>query len=177
MDSYITHRLQFTEIILILFIISLWLISILFCMKRSSLVLCFYNRDTPFYDSGIYKCPAKKSNVSLNQSKSFNASTNNFNSETKNSLTEHVNSTCNCNANKKFKSSDLSFESNTTSNQISEQMTVIDMKSLKNVCSKCNKLLIKQQKTYSFSSHERSRSPSEFYQNKSTENTQRFFFK
>lgn len=62
MDSYYAHRLQISEIFLILFVISLWFISIVFCVRRSSLVLCFHKRDVPFYDSSKEK---KKSNLSM----------------------------------------------------------------------------------------------------------------
>ena len=42
-----------SEIFLITFVLSLWLISVLICLKRYSLFICFHKRDVPFYDASL----------------------------------------------------------------------------------------------------------------------------
>jgi hypothetical protein len=72
MDSFYTYRLYISEIFLILFIISLWLISIMCCVRRSSLVLCFHNRDVPFFDKDKFQVK-KTSTSSLVESQNYNS--------------------------------------------------------------------------------------------------------
>ena len=52
-------RLLTSEIFLIIFVISLWLISIIVCLKRYSLFICFHKRDVPFYNSSLINVSAK----------------------------------------------------------------------------------------------------------------------
>ncbi|CAF0893695.1 unnamed protein product [Brachionus calyciflorus] len=52
-------RLLTSEIFLICFVISLWLISILVCLKRYSLFICFHKRDVPFYNSSLINVSTK----------------------------------------------------------------------------------------------------------------------
>lgn len=128
MDSFATPRLQISEIFLILFVISLWFISIVFCVRRSSLVLCFHKRDVPFYDSSLDK---KKSNLSIVKSVT--------NSNTNNLLDNEQ--LCRCN--------NSNHEINNSLITSSNDQTVIFMKSCDNnheiesVCSNCNKQILK----------------------------------
>lgn len=52
-------RLLTSEIFLIAFVISLWLISILVCLRRYSLFLCFHKRDVPFYNASLINVSTK----------------------------------------------------------------------------------------------------------------------
>lgn len=45
--------LQSSEVFLILLVISLWLLSILLCLRRYSVFLCFHKRDVPFYNVNL----------------------------------------------------------------------------------------------------------------------------
>lgn len=46
-------QLQPSEIFIISLVIGLWLISILVCLRRYSLFLCFHKRDVPFYNINL----------------------------------------------------------------------------------------------------------------------------
>lgn len=48
-----------SEVLLIAFVISLWLISIIICLKRYSLFICFHKRDVPFYNSSLINVSTK----------------------------------------------------------------------------------------------------------------------
>lgn len=45
--------LQTSEVFLIILVISLWIISVLVCIRRYSLFLCFHKRDVPFYNASL----------------------------------------------------------------------------------------------------------------------------
>jgi hypothetical protein len=68
-----TTRLGSIEIILIFFIIFLWLFSVLCCLKRYSLLLCFRKRDAaPFFDEYLTKIdPYPKPINKINNTNSF----------------------------------------------------------------------------------------------------------
>ena len=69
-----TTRLGSIEIILIFFIIFLWLFSVLCCLKRYSLLLCFRKRDAaPFFDEYLTKIDPypKPINKTSNNTNSF----------------------------------------------------------------------------------------------------------
>ncbi len=46
-------RMLSSEIFLISFVVSLWLLSVIICLKRYSLFICHHKRDVPFYDASL----------------------------------------------------------------------------------------------------------------------------
>jgi hypothetical protein len=62
-ETVVMPRMLSSEIFLISFVVSLWLLSVLICLKRYSLFICHHKRDVPFYDASLI-------NVKLNLSES-----------------------------------------------------------------------------------------------------------
>lgn len=69
--------MQPSEIFLILFVISLWLISIFICLRRYSLFLCFHKRDVPFYNASLINVSAKIGNDNASNITNINNNPNN----------------------------------------------------------------------------------------------------
>lgn len=67
-------RLLTSEIFLILFVISLWLISIIICLRRYSLFICFHKRDVPFYNASLINVSTKLEVEGSSSSSNHNAS-------------------------------------------------------------------------------------------------------